>query len=102
MSRYESVQCALSGTGKVETKLRAELQEFHDSKVLGEEISRVVIAFDVEQVDDSLLIYFADVVVSDIDVLRPRLRNWIRCNEDRSLVVSCDRYMVDVVAKFSK
>ena len=61
----------------METKLGAEFQEFHDSKILGEEIGRIVIAFNVEQVDDSLLIYFADVMVSDIDVLRPRLRDWI-------------------------
>ena len=79
-----------------------KFKKFHFTEVLGEQVSRVVIAIYKIDVDNTLLTYFSDIVISDVDVLRLRLHYRIGCDKDRPLIISRDRYAVDVVSKFSK
>ena len=57
----------------METKLRAKLQEFHCAKVLGKDVSRVVVSVNVEDVNYPFVVHFTNIVVADVDVFRPRL-----------------------------
>lgn len=68
---YASEVGALSCTRlrEVETKLRTKLQEFRRAKVLGEDVGRVVVSVYIEDVDYPFLVYFADVVIADVNVL---------------------------------
>ena len=51
--------------------MEAKFQELYSSEVCGKDVSRVVIAINVVDVDYPLVIHFADIVIADVNVLGP-------------------------------
>ena len=47
-----------------------KFKKFHFTEVLGEQVGRVVIAIYKIDVNNTLLTYFSDIVILDVDVLR--------------------------------
>ena len=72
------------------------------AQVLGEHVSRVVIAVDEEDFDVSLCYDFPDVVVPNINMLGSSLSHRVRRDEDGALVVASNRDRSKLIADLAE
>ena len=91
--------------GRVELKseLFPKFKKLGASKVLCEEICRILGTFYKEEIN---LLFFNELphimIITYINVLRAALLYGIRPNEDRTLIISADRYRQDFESQFLK
>ena len=83
---------------KLQSKHQPEFQEFDMPQVLGEHVCWVVITIDKEDLNLLVVDDFPDIMVANVDVLRPTLRYRVGANEDCSLVVTADWNGTELVA----
>ena len=72
------------------------------AQVLGEHVSRVVIAVDEEDFDMSLCYDFPDIVVPNINMLGSSLSHRVRRDEDGALVVASNRDRSELIADLAE
>ena len=72
------------------------------AQVLGEHVSRVVIAVDEEDFDVSLCYDFPDVVVPNINMLGSSLSHRVRRDENGALVVASNRDRSKLIADLAE
>ena len=90
----------LLGREKLESELGSKFRKLRPCKVLCEEVSWVFSALDKVEVDDLFFNELPDIMVSYVNVLRSALLYGIRPDEDRTLIISADRYCRDVNPQF--
>ena len=93
---------ALGSLREMQTKVGTEAVELHSAQILGENISGIVSPFDIEYVGDASIVHFTDVVVANVNVLRPHLCYSVLSDVNGALVVSRQWYIVEMIAKLSK